>query len=50
MLNKAVDTHEVSIDGNCERIFGRQSDVTGAVVFDTLTLPQKEKHAYDPHP
>jgi hypothetical protein len=50
MLNKAVDTHEVLIDGHCERIFGLQSEVTGTVVFDTLALPQKEKYANDPHP
>lgn len=50
MLNKAVDTHEVLIDGHSGRILGLQSDLTGTVVFDTLALPQKEKYAYDPHP
>ncbi|MEY9380484.1 hypothetical protein [Rhizobium leguminosarum] len=50
MLNKAVDTHEVLIDGHSEQIFGLQSEVTGTVVFDTLALPQKEKYANDPHP
>lgn len=51
MLNKAVDAHDVLIDGHSARIlFGLQSEVTGTVVFDTLALPQKEKYAYDPHP
>ena len=50
MLNYAVDTHEVLIDGRSGRIFGLQSDVTGTVVFDNLALPQKGKYAYDPYP
>ncbi len=50
MLNKAVDTREVLLDRHSEGIFGLQSEVTGRVLFDTLALPQKEKHASDPHP
>jgi hypothetical protein len=50
MLNKAVDTHEVLIDGTLGTDRRTSAGSDRQVVLDTLALPQKEKYAYDPHP